>query len=378
MTFNEQLQQIYWGNSLQTYLIFFAILVLGFFFRKLISKLFGKLLFTLFRKYGKEVRGEKFVELLLAPVEWFLLVWVTYIALNQLDYPLYEKIFERGTVTYFMVIDKIFVFMVIFTIVWILLRMIDFMGLVFMYRASLTDSKTDDQLVPFVRELIKFLTVIIGFFVTLGVVLELDIAAIVAGLGIGGLAIALAGKETVENLFASFTIFADKPFVVGDLVRTDNIEGVVEKVGFRSTRVRTLDKSIITIPNKSMIDGPLDNLSLRTYRRLKFTVGLTYDTPAEKLRVICDEVTAFVNAHPKTSDTDNLVIFEEFADSSLNLMVLYFVEMMSYNEYMQIRQEINYKIMEVVKKHSAEFAFPTRTLHVFNEDKPEEIVEPKQ
>ncbi len=369
MTFSEQLQQIYWGNSLKTYLVFFAILVIGFFFRKLISKLFGKLLFILFRKYGKEVRGEKFVELLLAPIEWFLLVWVTYIALNQLEYPLYEKIFERGTITYFMVIDKIFVFMVIFTVVWILLRIIDFMGLVFMHRASLTDSKTDDQLVPFVRELIKFLTVVIGFFVTLGVVFELDIAAIVAGLGIGGLAIALAGKETVENLFASFTIFADKPFVVGDLVRADGIEGVVEKVGFRSTRLRTLDKSIISVPNKNMIDGPLDNLSLRTYRRLKFTVGLTYDTPAEKLRVICEEVTDFINAHPKTSDTDNLVIFEEFADSSLNLMVLYFVEMMSYNEYMQIRQEINYKIMEVVKKHAAEFAFPTRTLHMVNEEK---------
>jgi MscS family membrane protein len=141
----------------------------------------------------------------------------------------------------------------------------------------------DDQLVPFVVEIGKIAVYIVLFFVLLGKVFDIDVTALAAGVGIGGIAIAMASKESLENLLGSFTIFFDKPFLVGDLVSTGSITGTVEKVGFRSTRIRTFDKSIVTVPNKNMISAELDNLGKRKVRRARFYIGLTYDTTIDQM-----------------------------------------------------------------------------------------------
>ena len=152
-------------------------------------------------------------------------------------------------------------------------------------------------MVPFLRELTKILTIILGVFVVMGAVFNLNVATIVAGLGIGGLAIALAAQDTLQNLLGSFTIFADKPFVVGDLVNVAGYNAVVEKVGFRSTVVRTLDKTLVIIPNKKMIDSPLENQTLRNLRRVKFNVVVLYGNPPEKIKKISEEIKSFIDKH---------------------------------------------------------------------------------
>src|SRR6185369_10292037 len=124
-----------------------------------------------------------------------------------------------------------------------------------------------DQLVPFLREAIKIIIGVFSFFFILGAVFHINIASLIAGLGIGGLAFALAAKETLENLLGSFTIFLDKPFVVGDVVKVGSAEGTIENIGFRSTRIRTLEKTLLTVPNKKMVDAELDNLTERVVRR---------------------------------------------------------------------------------------------------------------
>ncbi|MBD3749001.1 MAG: mechanosensitive ion channel family protein [Sphingobacteriales bacterium] len=367
------LNQVFFGNSLKSYILFFGIIILSMIFKKLISKILSRLLFTFFQRFSNEIKVDKFLELLVKPIEFLISIILIYIAINQLSYPLDMVIFKRTvektlyTITIIEVIDKIFLTLMIFSGFRILLRMIDFLSHVFAYKASLTDSKTDDQLVPFLRELTKILTIITAVFVIMGVVFNMNVATIIAGLGIGGLAIALAAQDTLQNLLGSFTIFADKPFVVGDLVHVAGYDAVVEKVGFRSTVVRTLDKTLVIIPNKKMIEGPLENLTLRNLRRVKFNVGVLYGTPAETIQKIVKEIKLYLDEHKETS-MDGLVTFDSFGDSSLNIIVLYFIEIIDYALYMSIKEEINYKVMEIVLRNGADFAFPSKTIyHEFGE-----------
>jgi MscS family membrane protein len=197
--------------------------------------------------------------------------------------------------------------------------------------------------------------------VVLGLVFKINVLTLIAGLGIGGIAVALAAKDSLENLFGSFTIFIDKPFVVGDLVKIDGIEGNIEKVGFRSTQIRSVNMSIITLPNKKMIDGALENLTLRNFRRIKFSIGLNYETPAPTLKKVVEEINDLLKTNTNYNE-DSIAIFEEFGEFSMNIMVVYFLEMMEYNEYLQRKEKINFAIADIVSKNGASFIHPGRAV----------------
>ena len=363
--------QVFWGNTVKAYFLFGGILFLGLMFKRIVSKLLSKLLFKLFRNFSNQSHDEAFVGLLLKPIEVFILLTTLYLSINQLKHPLEVAVFhyskligkvkELIPVTIGDCIDRIFLFGIILSIFWIILRIIDFISHVLLYKASLTDNKSDDQLVPFLKELFKTIVIFIGFFTLLGFVFEVNVLTLITGLGIGGIAIALAAKESLENLIGSFTIFLDKPFTVGDLVKVDGVEGTVEKVGFRSTRIRTSEKTMATIPNRGMIDGVLENLSLRNSRKVSFIIGLTYETNSESLRKIITEIESYINNHQGTSDDGN-ASFKSFGDSGLNVEVNYFVTVLDYAEFLKIRQEINLEIMDIVIRNKSDFAYPTQRL----------------
>jgi MscS family membrane protein len=262
-----------------------------------------------------------------------------------------------------LVLHRTYLAFISIVITWIALRFVSFLGLLLYARAELTDSKSDDQLVPFVTEILKIIVIIFGIFFLMGAVFKIDIAALVAGLGIGGLALALAAKESLENLLASFTIFFDKPFMIGDLITVNGYTGTVEKIGFRSTRIRTLEKSYLTIPNLQMVNDVLDNLSLRTFRRVSFNIGLTYETSETQIKSIVLEIQSFIDQHPNTNQ-EGEIHFMDFSSSSLDIMVLYFIDTMDYRQYLIIKEEINYEIMRIVKANNASFAFPTQTIQI--------------
>ena len=373
---------VFLGNSIRNYLLFAGILLVGLLFKRIFSRLLSKLLFRMFGRFSVGSDPKIFIALLLRPIEMLILFVVIYLAINQLDFPINEVIFRREAtvnkisslyeVTVLQVIDKLFLLLFIISIFWVILRVIDFIAHVFLFRASLTESKSDDQMVHFVKELSKIVTIIFAVFVVMGSVFNLNVATIIAGLGIGGIAVALAAQDTLQKLLASFTIFDDKPFVVADLVKIDKYEGTIEKVGFRSTLIRTLDKTMVIIPNKKMVDSPLENLSLRNLRRMKFNIGLKYDTPSAVMLKVSKEIEEFVNDHPACSN-DTLVTFDSFGDSALNFQVLYFIEVVDYNDYMRIRQEINYRIMQIVMENGAGFALPSQTVyHEYAGEKPSE------
>ena len=173
----------------------------------------------------------------------------------------------------------------------------------------------------------------------------------------------MASKESLENLLGSFTIFLDKPFTVGDTVTAGSVTGKVEKVGFRSTQLRTFDKSLVTVPNKKMVDVELDNLGMRPVRRVKFDIGLNYETTAEQIKKIVSDIQTMVDAHPRTNDKGK-VRFQEFGSSSLDVLVIYFVDSPSWDNLIDVREDINYKIMEIIKKHNSDFAFPSTTVYL--------------
>lgn len=361
-------EQVFWGNTIKQYIIVAAIVLIGLLFKRIVSRILSQLIFKLFKKFADQVNSETFIALLLKPIEFFISLSTLYIAINQLKHPLdvtffhYKKTIEKVKVnqafTIGEFIDKIFLFLLILSVFWIVLRIIDFIAHVLLVRAAKTKNKADDQLVPFIKELLKFIVAFIGFFVLLGYVFEVNAVSLITGLGIGGIAIAMAAKESLENLLGSFLIFMDKPFTVGDVVRVDGIEGTIERVGFRSTVLRSTDKTTYVIPNRSMIDGVLENLTMRNARRVKFDIGLTYETSSKNIKKIIAEIEKYLKEHPGT--TDSTVALDSFGDSSLHVQIIYLVPMKKDLDLIKIKEEVNFRIIEIVGENGSEFAYPTQ------------------
>jgi MscS family membrane protein len=364
MNWREILAYEFLGNTAQEFLLFAGILLIGFIFKTVLSRLLSRILYKLLvDRFTEEGSQAAFKRLLIQPLEVLLFLIFLYFAFLALDYPLDPTEIRDGDHFIKTFAFRTYQVFVIVALTWVILRFVDFVGMMFKSRAEKTVSKLDDQLVPFFKDFSKVLIVIFSFLAMLGIVFGVNVAGLVAGLGVGGLAIAFAAKESLENLLASFTIFLDQPFVVGDLVQVGELVGVVEKIGFRSTRIRTLEKSFVTLPNKHMIDKPLDNLSLRTFRRAKFDICLTYDTTSEQIKAITRDIQEYIDNHPRTNQ-DGRIRFMNLGAYSKDVMVLYFVDTMDWNEYIDIKEEITYKIVEIVKRHGADFAFPTQTLQL--------------
>lgn len=367
-------EQVFWGNTVKQYCIFVVVILLGLLFKRLVSRFFSLALFKIFKNFAEDVKGETFVSLLLKPIESFISFCTMYIAINNLTHPLNHVLWVKSKtklpVTIGDFLDKIFLFLIIMSIFWIILRIIDFIAFVLKQKAAITNNRADDQLVPFLKELTKTLVCFLGFFVLLGFVFEVNVLTLITGLGIGGIAIALAAKESLENLIGSFTIFLDKPFTVGDVVKVDGIEGTIEKVGFRSTWLISPDKTTIVIPNRAMIDGVLENVTLRNYRRVNFMIGIIYETESDHIKLILKAIGDFLTAHPDTKD--GYATFDNFGDSALNIQVVYLVNNMDFGKYVKVKEEVNFKLIEIVKMYGSDFAYPTQrsiTDHVPDEKK---------
>lgn len=358
---NDFLHKVYFSNTIGDYLWLLGLILFAILFKKVISKYLSNILYKSIQKHVEGVESEKLFDLLYKPISLFILLIICFLATTHLEFPSEWHLAPENKFGLRMFLHKSYLGFLVISISWIALRLTDFGALVLLTKAEKTESKQDDQIIAFAKEFSKVILLILTFFFVLGTVFNVDIGAIIAGLGIGGLALALAAKESLENLLASFTIFFDKPFVVGDLVQVGTISGTVEKVGFRSTRIRTLEKSFLTIPNKKMVDSELDNLTLRTFRRVKHNIGLVYGTTPEQIIAIVNDLQKFIDEHAHTNQ-EGKVSFTDFGSSSLEIMVQYFVDTMDWAVYLQVKQDINFKIMEIVKKHNTNFAYPTTTV----------------
>ena len=351
------------NNSVKDYLYFFLVIIVGLIITKPIISYLLRIAYKLFGSKDSDNERDMLKSLLRKPLYYFFLLMILYIGLNSLNFPNEWGLVDSSEFGLKMIIDKGFYLAVICSIFWTILRSVEFIGVKLKDRAAQTESKVDDGLIPFAIDLTKVLVYIFALIIILGNVFNVNITALVAGLGVGGVAIALASKESIENLLGSFTIFFDKPFAVGDVITLGGVTGKVEKVGFRSTRIRTFDKSIVTVPNKNVINTELDNLGVRPVRRVKFNIGLTYDTTIEQIKNIVNDIQKLVDDHPMTNE-DGRVRFLSFGASSLDIMVLYYVNSPEWENLIDTQQKINYSIIEIVNKHNSEFAFPSTSVYI--------------
>lgn len=226
-----------------------------------------------------------------------------------------------------------------------------------------TESKLDDQLVPLLKKIIRLIVVIVGVLVILDN-MNVPIIPLLTGLSIGGLAFALAAQDTIKNFFGSMMIFIDKPFQIGDWITSGEIDGTVEEVGFRSTRIRTFRNSLISVPNGYLADKTIDNNGLRQFRRFKTMIAIKYDTPPERIEVFVDGLREILQRHPKTNKENHNIYLNDMGASSLDILFYIFFEAPTWSEELQFRQEIILEILKLGRELGVHFAFPTQTLHV--------------
>jgi len=233
-------------------------------------------------------------------------------------------------------------------------------------RAEGTESRADDLLVPLIRKSLKVLIVAVGI-VLVADALNQNLTGLVAGLGLGGLAFALAAKDTVGNLFGSLTVLLDRPFHVGDWVVVGDVEGTVEEVGFRSTRIRTFYNSLITLPNSNLTSAAVDNLGVRSYRRWSTRLGLAYDTPPEKIDAFCEGLRELILRHPHTRKDYFHVYLNEFGDSALEILLYVFFETPDWGAELRERHRLAVDITRLAAKLEVDFAFPSQTVYLRQE-----------
>jgi len=247
--------------------------------------------------------------------------------------------------------------------VWAAFRTADLVGEIFERKAAGTASRYDDLLIPLIRKTAKIFIVAIGL-VYIANSLSIEIVPLLTGLGIGGLAVAFAAKDTIENFFGSVAVVLDQPFQVGDWIAVDDVEGVVEELGFRSTRIRTFYNSLVTVPNATLVRAKVDNYGKRKYRRTSTSLSLTYDTPPEKIEAFCEGVREIIRTHPYTRKDYYCVYFNNFGAHSLDVMLYCFHECPDWQTELRERQRLYLDILRLADRLGVEFAYPTQTLFV--------------
>ena len=290
--------------------------------------------------------------LLNGPVKVVAFVIFLNIGLGVFDWPaVVNKILDKGL--------KV---VVAATITYAVLKLIDLLMGYWRHRSAAEADRTfDEQLFPIIRKTLKVFVVVVAVLVT-SQNLGFDITAAIAGLSVGGLALGLAAQDTVANLFGAVAVFIDKPFRIGDRITLDTIDGIVETIGLRSTRVRNLDGHLVTIPNKTVGNATITNIARRPNIKTAMNIGITYDTPAEKVKRALQILKEVYKDHPKTFDC--LISFNQFADSALNIQVVHWWNSTDYKEYLAGFQEMNLAVKERFDQEGINFAFPSRTIYL--------------
>lgn len=247
--------------------------------------------------------------------------------------------------------------------IWSAFRLVDIVDAMLTSKAKDTENKFDDLLVPMVTKSLKVFVVVLGIIFTADN-LNVDVTSLLAGLGLGGLAFALAAKDLLGNFFGSLTVLLDRPFQIGDWVVIGDVEGMVEVVGFRSTRIRTFYNSLITLPNSILTNTKIDNMGARRYRRMKTMLGVTYDTPAEKIDAFCEGIRSLIALHPYMRKDYYQVYFNNYNSASLDILVYVFWETPDWNVELRERHRFLLDILRLAKQLEVEFAFPTQTLYL--------------
>lgn len=346
------LQYNLFDNPVSDYLLVLGIILLVWVLKKRASKNITRLVFYIFKRMDRVIDEKEFFNLVLAPLENFILFLAVYISMNSLNFPTIFH-FKLFRVTSELLVDRFSIGLLIFFFFHTLLRVIDYLAIILEKRASTTEDTTDDQLIIFFREFLKVILVIICILVMIRFVLDEDITKILAGLSLAGAAIALAAKESLENLIASFIIFFDRPFRVGDLLKVQQINGTVEKIGLRSTRIRTNDKTYVSIPNKQMVDTIVDNFSLRNKRRGELNLYLDLKTSLTQINQLLNGLEKEMTIEGVTEKT---ILLNDLKIEAYQISIEYFTDPIPMSSFNVIKQSIHLKVLALLEDLKIEIA----------------------
>ncbi len=254
--------------------------------------------------------------------------------------------------------------LVVYTIFWAIISVLESLSSVFHHATEKFNPDLAEEMGNFILKIVIFLVAAVG----LGAMLQvwgINVTALVASLGLGGLAFALAAKDTASNMFGSFALLADKSIRIGEWIKVGGVEGTVEDIGMRTTKIRSFEKSLITVPNQIVSNSPIENFSRRGVRRIKMQIGLTYGTSRDQVNTIVKEIREMLHNHEKISQKDTLLVnFESFGDSSLNIFIYTFTNTPNWERYLNIREDIHLKIMKIVEDNGSSFAFPSQSIYM--------------
>jgi len=342
------MNHVYYGNTMGRWLASFLIIVGVLILSKIVYWLFKSVFGKMAAKTESKL-DDLIVDLIEEPIVFCLTVLGIWYGIHNLT--LSEKI--DG------VLNKGVHFLIVLAITWLIARLLEALFNHYLVPlAERTENELDDLLLPIARKGAKITVWSLGVIVALNNA-GYDVAALIAGLGIGGLALAMAAKDTVANIFGGFTIFTDHPFSLRDRVKVAGFDGTVEEIGIRSTRLRTLSGTIVTIPNSKFADSAVENVTLEPSRKIILNLGLTYDTPAEGMQKAMDLLHNIAGAD-EGLEQKHSVGFNAFGDFAMNIIFIYYIRKDA--DILGTQTRINMAILSEFNRENLEFAFPTQTI----------------
>lgn len=348
----ELLQQApFFGIPLWQYLASFLYIFLAFYISRMLDSFIAGRVKQWAKKSSTRI-DDLLVDLLRGPVRIVSFVILLHVGMRVYSWPeALESFFSNAL--------KIIVAV---SITYVVLKAVDLLMGVWRERTlGAENEEFGRQLLPLIGKTLKVFVVIVAVLVT-SQNLGFNVTGLIASLSIGGLAMGLAAQDTLANLFGAVAVLADKPFKIGDRIQLDNLDGMVESIGFRSTRVRNLDGYLVTVPNKTMGNATITNVAARPNIKTVMNVGVTYDTTAERVERAMQIIDEIYRPHPKTSDL--IISFNKFESSSLNILVVHWWDSTDFKEYLLNFQKLNLELKRRFDAEGIEFAFPTQTLHV--------------
>jgi MscS family membrane protein len=349
----DLLTQAYYGNTLKTWLIAMVIVVVSIMFGKVLYWIFSKFI-RVFTARSKTQVDDVIIDLVEEPAVFMVIVMGIWMALRTLTLP--------DTVN--KVIANAYQVIIALLVGWLLSRLFDaFYKQYLKPLADKSENDLDDQLMPIISKGVKMIIWAMAIIIGLNNA-GYDVAALIAGLGIGGLALAMAAKDTVSNVFGGVTIFTDQPFKIGDRIKVAGYDGTVIEIGVRSTRLKTLEGRIVTMPNAKFADAPVENISWEPSRKVVVCLGLTYDTQPDQMQHAMDTLTE-INQSNASTEEDAIIFFSGFGDFSMNITFIYYIK--KGESIAGTQSEINLQVLRLFNEKGLEFAYPTQTLYNINQ-----------
>lgn len=354
-TLDTIFHETFLGISAGRFAAAFGIVIAALVLKKVFGHIFVTVIFPLATR-TKSRYDDEFLNCIRKPAEFLVVIIGLFIAVQVLQLPTAPVNMRRGA-------HAILKVLVTFDIGWALFNLVSLLDIFLSSWVTKTESTLDDHLLPFIRKSLRAFIIFLAVIMTIQN-LGYSISGLLASLGIGGLAVALAAKDTLSNIFGSFMIILDRPFLIGDWVKAGDMEGVVEEVGFRSTKIRTFAKTLITVPNNIIANLSIDNFSRMPKRRIKLNVGVTYETSPAQMRQAVSMIREMLTAHPAIQKDFFLVNFTDFGASSLDIMVYCFTTTTVWGEYLDAREDVCLKIMDILESLDLEIAFPSRSIYM--------------